>query len=106
MFKLLQAAEGRWRAVDGPHLVALMLPGSFDKAKLINAHGRLRRTLRGSSTSGGKRATTRALGQAQLHGMVHGAGRPAGLFGHGTGRCAQAGSNAETRSGGSMESAW
>jgi hypothetical protein len=28
VFKLLQAAEGRWRAVNGPpHLVALVRPG-------------------------------------------------------------------------------
>jgi hypothetical protein len=26
VFKLLQAAEGRWRAVNGPHLVALVRP--------------------------------------------------------------------------------
>jgi hypothetical protein len=32
----LQAAEGRWRAVNGPHLVALVRAGAkFDKGKLI-----------------------------------------------------------------------
>jgi len=36
VFKLLQAAEGRWRAVNGPHLVALVRAGAtFDKGKLI-----------------------------------------------------------------------
>jgi transposase-like protein len=36
VFKLLQAAEGRWRAVNGPHLVALVRAGaSFAKGKLI-----------------------------------------------------------------------
>src|SRR6266516_343644 len=34
--KLLQAAQGRWRAVNGPHLVALVRAGAkFDKGKLI-----------------------------------------------------------------------
>jgi putative transposase len=36
VFKLLQAAEGRWRAVNGPHLVALVRAGArFDKGKLV-----------------------------------------------------------------------
>ena len=36
VFKLLQAAEGHWRAVNGPHLVALVRAGArFDKGKLI-----------------------------------------------------------------------
>jgi transposase-like protein len=36
VFKLLQAAEGRWRAVNGPHLVALVRAGArFEKGKLI-----------------------------------------------------------------------
>jgi putative transposase len=35
VFKLLQAAEGRWRAVNGPHLVALVRAGArFEKGKL------------------------------------------------------------------------
>jgi transposase-like protein len=35
-FKLLQAAEGRWRAVNGPHLVALVRAGArFEAGKLI-----------------------------------------------------------------------
>jgi transposase-like protein len=34
--KLLQAAEGRWRAVNGPHLVALVRAGAkFEAGKLI-----------------------------------------------------------------------
>jgi putative transposase len=36
VFKLLQAAEGRWRAVNGPHLVALVRAGArFEKGKLL-----------------------------------------------------------------------
>jgi putative transposase len=36
VFKLLQAAEGRWRAVNGPHLVALVRAGArFDKGVMI-----------------------------------------------------------------------
>jgi hypothetical protein len=36
VFKLLQAGEGRWRAVNGPHLVALVRAGArFKAGKLI-----------------------------------------------------------------------
>src|SRR5215218_4869319 len=36
VFKLLEAAEGRWRAVNGPHLVALVRAGaSFKKGRLV-----------------------------------------------------------------------
>jgi hypothetical protein len=36
VFKLLQEAEGRWRAVNGPHLVALVRAGArFEAGKLI-----------------------------------------------------------------------
>ena len=36
VFKLLEAAESHWRAVNGPHLVALVRAGArFDKGKLI-----------------------------------------------------------------------
>ena len=36
VFKLLQAAEERWRAVNGPHLVALVRAGArFETGKLI-----------------------------------------------------------------------
>jgi transposase-like protein len=36
VFKLLQVAEGRWRAVNGPHLVALVRAGArFEAGKLI-----------------------------------------------------------------------
>jgi transposase-like protein len=36
VFKLLEAAEGRWRAVNGPHLVALVRAGArFDKGRLV-----------------------------------------------------------------------
>jgi len=36
VFKLLQAAQGRWRAVNGPHLVAPVRAGArFEGGKLI-----------------------------------------------------------------------
>jgi transposase-like protein len=36
VFKLLEAAESRWRAVNSPHLVALVRAGArFDKSRLI-----------------------------------------------------------------------
>ena len=36
VFKLLEAAEGRWRAVNGPHLVALVRAGArFERGKLV-----------------------------------------------------------------------
>ena len=35
-FKLLEAAQDRWRAVDGPHLVALVRAGArFEQGVLI-----------------------------------------------------------------------
>ena len=35
-FKLLEAAEQRWRAVNGPHLVALVRAGAkFEKGVLV-----------------------------------------------------------------------
>jgi hypothetical protein len=35
-FKLLEAAQDRWRAVNGPHLVPLVRAGArFDKGVLI-----------------------------------------------------------------------
>jgi hypothetical protein len=35
-FKLVQAAQDRWRLVNGPHLVALVRAGArFDKGKLV-----------------------------------------------------------------------
>jgi hypothetical protein len=35
-FKLLEAAQQRWRAVNGPHLVALVRAGArFEKGKLV-----------------------------------------------------------------------
>jgi hypothetical protein len=40
VFKLLEAAEGRWRAVNGPHLVALLRAGArFEKGKLVERPG-------------------------------------------------------------------
>ena len=36
VFKLLEAAQGRWRAVNGPHLVALVRAGArFDKGVMV-----------------------------------------------------------------------
>jgi hypothetical protein len=38
-FKLLEAAQDRWRAVNGPHLAALVRAGArFDKGVLIERH--------------------------------------------------------------------
>jgi putative transposase len=38
-FKLLEAAQDRWRAVNGPHLVALVRAGArFDKGVMIERH--------------------------------------------------------------------
>ena len=35
-FKLIEAAQGRWRAVNAPHLVALVRAGAtFSKGKLV-----------------------------------------------------------------------
>ena len=35
-FKLIEAAQARWRAVNGPHLVALVRAGAtFTKGKLV-----------------------------------------------------------------------
>jgi len=35
-FKLIESAQQRWRAVNGPHLVALVRAGAvFDKGVLI-----------------------------------------------------------------------
>ena len=35
-FKLLEAAQDRWRAVNGPHLVALVRAGArFDKGVIV-----------------------------------------------------------------------
>ena len=35
-FKLIEAAQDRWRAVNGPHLVALVRTGArFDRGKLV-----------------------------------------------------------------------
>ena len=35
-FKLIEAAQDRWRAVNGPHLVALVRAGArFERGKLV-----------------------------------------------------------------------
>jgi len=35
-FKLIEAAQARWRAVNGPHLVALVRAGAtFSRGKLV-----------------------------------------------------------------------
>ena len=39
-FKLIQAAQDRWRAVNGPHLVALVRAGArFVNGKLVERPG-------------------------------------------------------------------
>jgi hypothetical protein len=50
VFKLLEAAEGRWRAVNGPHLVALVWagPGSRRAGWSSDQRRRQRRTSTGS----------------------------------------------------------
>ncbi len=38
-FKLIESAQRRWRAVNAPHLVALIRAGAkFDNSKLIERH--------------------------------------------------------------------
>jgi hypothetical protein len=38
-FKLIQAAQARWRAVNAPHLVALVRAGArFERGKLVERH--------------------------------------------------------------------
>lgn len=40
-FKLIEAAQARWRAVNGPHLVALVRAGAtFKKGKLVERPNR------------------------------------------------------------------
>jgi hypothetical protein len=40
VFKLLQAAEGRWRKLNAPHLVALVRAGAtFVDGKLVERMG-------------------------------------------------------------------
>jgi hypothetical protein len=35
-FKLIEAAQTRWRVVNAPHLVALVRPGAhFDRGQLV-----------------------------------------------------------------------
>jgi putative transposase len=35
-FKLIESAQARWRAIDAPHLVALVRAGArFEKGKLV-----------------------------------------------------------------------
>ena len=39
-FKLIEAAQGRWRAVNAPHLVALVRAGAtFNSGKLVGRPG-------------------------------------------------------------------
>jgi putative transposase len=43
-FKLIESAQTRWRAVNAPHLVALVRAGAtFDKGKLIERPNQSRR---------------------------------------------------------------
>jgi putative transposase len=46
-FKLLQAAQDRWRAVNGPHLVALVRAGAtFHKGQLVERPNEITKTTR------------------------------------------------------------
>jgi hypothetical protein len=39
-YKLIEAAQSRWRAVNAPHLVALVRAGAkFENAKLVRPNG-------------------------------------------------------------------
>ena len=39
-YKLIEAAQSRWRAVNAPHLVALVRPGAkFENARFAKATG-------------------------------------------------------------------
>ncbi len=43
-FTLIESAQSRWRAVNAPHLVALVRPGAkFEKGKLVERPGPVRR---------------------------------------------------------------
>jgi len=35
MFKLVQAAQARWRYINGPHLVALVRPGAKSEKRVL-----------------------------------------------------------------------
>jgi putative transposase len=48
VFKLLEAAEGRWRAVNGPHLVALVRAG-------LDSKGQAGRATQGGARGGDRR---------------------------------------------------
>ena len=38
-FKLIESAQSRWRAVNAPHLVALVRAGaSFERGSLVERH--------------------------------------------------------------------
>jgi hypothetical protein len=46
-FKLLQAAQDRWRAVNGPHLVALVRAGAtFHKGQLVERPAEITKKIR------------------------------------------------------------
>ena len=54
IFKLMEAAEGRWRRLNGPHLVALVRAGAeFENGELVEGRrGEGRRVIgRGRSTT-------------------------------------------------------
>jgi hypothetical protein len=59
-FKLIESAQERWRAVNAPHLVALVRAGAASKgANSSNAPGRTRHDLRASSARGRRAAAHR-----------------------------------------------
>ena len=57
-FKLLEAAQDRWRAVNGPHLVALVRAGArFDKGVMVE---------RPDEDAGGRRVIIDRTGDPQV----------------------------------------
>jgi hypothetical protein len=63
-FKLLQAAQDRWRAVNGPHLVALVRAGTtFHKGQIVERPADI--TKKSAKTAPKKTPSTAAPG-AQL----------------------------------------
>ena len=64
-FKLIESAQERWRAVNAPHLVALVRAG----ATFVNGH------LVEPPDPGGRRVTLVALSGAGPPGKDHGMGR-------------------------------
>jgi len=70
-FKLIESAQSRWRAVNGPHLVALVRAGAaFKNGKLIERPD-------GSEGRSASRVTRRSTGLDYSSASVDGPQRPA-----------------------------